>query len=234
MSMAEAITKSYQLWERKPADLYPTPVDATESIMPLINSLIDNGLMPGKRVWEPACGDGRLARVLEWHGLEVTSSDLREFPGYGTGGIDFLSPHTADMIGMSTEPFDAVITNPPFSHSVEFLIEARSYAPVVIFLLKQNYWNTKGRLDLWDGHRPTFFLPITWRLAFLEDERGSSPLMDCAWCVWVKGMSEECFFEPVRKLVYPGESRKGVFAAMAGLTEAMDEFAGLLETMRGG
>ncbi len=224
MSMADAIVESYKRWERKPADLYPTPVDATESIIPLLQSLH----RPIERVWEPACGDGRLSRVLEWHGMEVTSSDLREFPGYGTPGVDFLSPGCQAVAGT----FDAIITNPPFALAKEFLIQARKIAPVVIFLVKQNYWNTKGRIPLWDEHRPTFFLPITWRLAFLKEERGSSPLMDCAWCVWIDGMEEECFFEPVRKRVYPGYHGKGLVGAQAGLTEAVDELAKLLIALR--
>lgn len=225
MSMADAIVASYKKWERKPADLYPTPVDATESIIPLIQALIDGGQMPGRRVWEPACGDGRLSRVLEWHDMEVTSSDIREFPGYGIPGVDFLHPDADMMLPECDEP-DAIITNPPFSLAKEFLLRAREIAPVVIFLVKQNYWNTKGRIPLWDEHRPTFFLPITWRLAFLKEERGNSPLMDCAWCVWIRGMDDECFFEPVRKIVYPGEHGKGLFASVAGLTEAVDELAG--------
>ncbi len=236
MSMADAIVESYKRWERKPADLYPTPVDATESIIPLIEAIsitadgVDRSGMEGrsiKRVWEPACGDGRLSRVLEWHGLEVTSSDLREFPGYGNPGVDFLKPSVEGCF-----KYDAIITNPPFSHAKEFLIQARKHAPVVIFLLKQNYWNTKGRLDLWDEHRPTFFLPITWRLAFLKSERGNSPLMDCAWCVWIEGMDDECFFEPVRKRVYPGYHGKGLIGATAAATEAIDELAKLLVALR--
>jgi hypothetical protein len=244
MSMADAIVASYKRWERKPADLYPTPVDATESIIPLIEAihLDPNYVIDGretlapprriKKVWEPACGDGRLSRVLEWHGMEVTSSDLREFPGYGNPGVDFLKPSVEGCF-----KYDAIITNPPFSHAKEFLVQARKHAPVVIFLLKQNYWNTKGRLDLWDDidTRPNFFLPITWRLAFLKAERGNSPLMDCAWCVWIDpeiGYGEECFFEPVRKIVYPGYHDKGLIGAMAGATEAVDELAKLLIALR--
>lgn len=233
MSMADAIVESYKRWERKPADLYPTPVDATESIIPLIQAIdlcgpkYEWGPKRIERVWEPACGDGRLSRVLEWHGMEVTSSDLRDFPGYGNPGVDFLKPSVEGAFS-----YDAIITNPPFSHAKEFLIQARKHAPVVIFLLKQNYWNTKGRLDLWDEHRPTFFLPITWRLAFLKAERGNSPLMDCAWCVWIEGMDEECVFEPVRKRVYPGYHGKGLVGATAGATEAIDELAKLLIALR--
>lgn len=226
MTMADAIVASYKKWERKPADLYPTPVDATESIMPLIRALEVHGKLKGKRVLEPACGDGRISRVLEWHGMEVTSSDIREHSGYGVGGVDFLSPGMRALEGH----YDMVFTNPPFSLAWEFLVQARKIAPVVIFLVKQNFWNTKGRLKLWDECRPTFFLPITWRLAFLKEERGNSPLMDCAWCVWIDGMDEECFFEPISKVVYPGYHGKGLKGAMAGLTEAVVE---LTETLGG-
>jgi hypothetical protein len=232
MSMADAIVASYKKWERKPADLYPTPVDATESIMPLLGALQDHGYLPSDiiRVLEPACGDGRISRVLEWHGMEVTSSDLREFSGYGVGKVDFLSPGMKALAGH----YDLLFTNPPFSLAWEFLEQARAIAPVVVFLVKQNFWNTKGRLKLWDENRPTFFLPITWRLAFLQEERGKSPLMDCAWCVWIRDYSdEECFFEPIRKKVYPGYHGKGVKGSLAGLTEAVDELAASLRIKLG-
>lgn len=233
MSMADAIVASYKTWERKPADLYPTPVDATESIIPLLEA-IDlspdpelTGPLRIQRVWEPACGDGRLARVLEHHGYEVTSSDLREcIPHPGEGGVDFLKPSV-----QSCFKYDAIITNPPFSHAREFVERARKIAPVVIMLVKQNYWNTKGRLSMWDEHRPTFFLPITWRLAFLKAERGNSPLMDCAWCVWIAGREDECYFEPVRKRVYPGYADIGTLGAMAALAEAAGDLAGALAEM---
>jgi hypothetical protein len=238
MSMADAIIQSYKTWERKPADLYPTPVDATESIIPLLQaiSLRSDGTVDPyggdgrsiQRVWEPACGDGRLSRVLEWHGYEVTSTDLREcIPHPGVGGIDFLKPSVEACFN-----YDAIITNPPFSHARQFVERARSLAPIVIMLVKQNYWNTKGRLSMWDEHRPTFFLPITWRLAFLKQERGNSPLMDCAWCVWIEGMEDECFFEPVRKLVYPGYHDIGVLGAMANLAEAMADLVGAFDDRR--
>lgn len=232
-NMAEAIVESYKRWERKPADLYPTPCDATESLIPLLESLIENGKLPGRKVWEPACGDGRLSRVLEWHGFDVFSSDLRKYSGYGTGDIDFLMDHFVEMGWEPAGVYDAIITNPPFSVAREFVEKALKIAPVVIMLVKQNYWNTKGRLTMWDEHRPSFFLPITWRLAFLKEERGNSPLMDCAWCVWIRDWDEPgCFIEPIRRRVYPGYHGKGLKGATAGLTEAIDELATALADLR--
>ena len=229
-TFADAIVASYKKWERKPADLYPTPVNAVEAIIEMIKVL---GV---KRVWEPACGDGRIARVLEWHGIEVHGTDLREHTGYGQGGLDFLNDDPGEKWGWDVEgmKFDAIITNPPFSLARPFIEKALSIAPVVIMLVKQNYYNTDNRFDFFEGMRPSMFLPLTWRLAFLP-ERGKSPLMDCAWAVWIRDgeklydsdgrVVDACLMQPVRKKVYPGYHGPGLISAVAALTEACDELA---------
>ena len=220
--MADAITKGYKTWERKAADVYPTPVDAVESLMPLLKQL------PIKRVWEPACGDGRLSRVLEWHGYDVISTDLRENSGYGIGGLDFRYEDPLTKWGWDIGEIDCVMTNPPFVFAREFIERGLEIAPIVVMLVKQNYWNTKGRIDLFANTQPTHFLPITWRLAFLEEERGSSPLMDCAWAIWIRGNTEDCKLAPVQRLRYPGYAKKGVLASMDILAGEIDALIGAL------
>lgn len=54
-------------------------------------------------------------------------------------------------------------------------------------LLKAQYWNTRNRKALFRETRPCMELNLTWRPAFLAQERGNSPLMDCMWVVWVRG-----------------------------------------------
>jgi hypothetical protein len=55
-------------------DFFPTPPWATFA-------LIDNERFQGD-IWECACGDGTMSRVLEQTGCQVPSSDLYE-RGYG-------------------------------------------------------------------------------------------------------------------------------------------------------
>lgn len=233
-SVANAIIQSYKTWERKPADVYPTPVDGTESIIPLIEAMSAQFEAihgrPIRRIWEPACGDGRLARVLEWHGYEVVSTDLREFSGYGQGGIDFLHGDPATDYGWDIGEIDMIVTNPPFNLSVEFVRRALAYTPFVIMLVKQNYYNTQNRYGFFQDARPNLFLPLTWRLAFLEEERGKSPLMDCAWAVWSPAMDQSlCAFEPVLRRKYPGYHRKGL-AASVQIAEG--EMSDLVQTLK--
>lgn len=235
-SLAEAVVRSYQTWDRKPSDVYPTPVDGTESIIPLIQEMSKafeeiHG-RPIRRIWEPACGDGRLARVLEWHGYEVISTDIREYSGYGQGGIDFLNHDPLIDFGWDIGEIDMVITNPPFSLSVEFVRKALTVTPWVIMLVKQNYYNTQNRYGFFKDKRPNFFLPLTWRLAFLEEERGKSPLMDCAWAVWGPCYDPDyCIMEPLLRIEYPGYAKKGVKALLRILEGEIDELAKVLQNL---
>jgi hypothetical protein len=63
-------------------DFFQTPAWATYA-------LIDNEKFSGE-IWESACGDGALSRVLAKTGCSISSSDLHD-RGYGDVGIDFLT-----------------------------------------------------------------------------------------------------------------------------------------------
>jgi hypothetical protein len=84
-------------------DFFPTPAWATFA-------LIDNEKFSGE-IWECACGDGSMSRVLEQTGQPVRSSDLYDH-GYGEVGVDFLhARRTADNI----------VTNPPYNCAEGFV-----------------------------------------------------------------------------------------------------------------
>lgn len=233
--MAKAIVDSYKKWDRKPADLYPTPVDGTESLIPVLKAMKRPDGSPIKTIWEPACGDGRLARVLEWHGFTVIATDLREYPGYGHGGLDFLLSSPQDKWGEVVE-IDAIVTNPPFSLAEEFIRRAHMFTPNVAMLLKQTFWNVGGRSrGLWFDHMPDLELKLTWRLAFLASERGNSPLMDCMWNVWAGGNlgggQAMCVTEPLPRKKYPGYGGIGVEAATQVLEGEIAELIAVIQGM---
>lgn len=233
-TIAKAMVESYRRWERKPADLYPTPVDGTESVIPALMVLAEyheTGTGARPQVWEPACGDGRLSRVLEWHGFDVLSTDLRPHSGYGnfhtdremiSGGFDFLHDDLGEKWGLDYKP-DMIVSNPPFSHAEQFIRKALSYTGNVAMLLKATYWNAASRLPFFHEHRPAFVLPLTFRLAFLEKERGKSPIMECVWVIWSEHHDGDiCVFEPIPKRVYPGYADKGLLACLDILAGEID------------
>jgi hypothetical protein len=78
-------------------DFFPTPAWATYA-------LIDNEKFSGE-IWESACGDGAMSRVLAQTGCNVLSSDLHN-RGDGDVGIDFLTARRNS---------DNIVTNPPYN-----------------------------------------------------------------------------------------------------------------------
>lgn len=176
MSIADSVVQSMKTHKRKPSDFYPSPAAATQGI---VDSILREILPDGAKIAELACGNGAMARVLKANGYDVIASDIRH-TGYGEGGVDFLR--------MTRPPAaDAFVSNPPFDVAEEFIIKAVVFYEVVVLILKSNYWNTAGRQVLFEKYPPTDRRDFTWRLAFLEEERGKSPLMDCTAFVWVRG-----------------------------------------------
>lgn len=84
-------------------DYFPTPKWAT-------HALIDNEKFDGD-IWECACGDGAMSKVLELTGNSVYSSDLYARP-YGDAGKDFL---TAKRRAAN------IVTNPPYNSAEGFV-----------------------------------------------------------------------------------------------------------------
>ena len=179
MSLGDKIAASKDAWERKPQDEYPTPPDFTQALLDRMGWNAAHGLH--LNILEPCCGEGQLAEVLVENGHAVTAFDIRH-TGYGTPNTDYLSlpDESPDYY-----QYDAVITNPPFSHAEEFIRRALLDAPIVAMLLPSGYWHAYSRSKLFETRPPSAILCPTWRPAFLEAERGKSPLMNCIWTVWV-------------------------------------------------
>ena len=91
-------------------DFFPTPSWATYA-------LIDNEKFAGD-IWECACGDGAMSKVLEHTARPVFSSDLYK-RGYGELGIDFLHPDRVT---------DNIITNPPYNCAEGFVSSGVKHA----------------------------------------------------------------------------------------------------------
>jgi hypothetical protein len=84
-------------------DYFPTPAWATHALM-------DNEHFAGD-IWECACGDGAMSKVLGSRGNSVRSSDLYD-RGFGKAGVDF---------NFATTPADNIVTNPPYNSAESFV-----------------------------------------------------------------------------------------------------------------
>lgn len=165
--------------KRRDLDYYPTPKNVTIALMDFLN------IPEGRVIWEPACGELAMSKVIESYGHTVISTDIIYGDDY------FLSKR--DCFG--------IITNPPFELAEAFIRKAITESRLVAMLLKSQYWHAAKRLKLFNQHPPAYVLPLTWRPDFLEHERkdgkGGAPTMEVAWTVWKSGCQHETIYKPL-------------------------------------
>lgn len=185
---------------RKEDDFYPTPPEAT---IALCRAEADR-LRDFPAIWEPCCGDGAMAAVLQDHGHEVYASDIADRGCPSFFRADFLDPATVCPLRA-----EAIVTNPPYGDDFPELMVRRALGkmrlPYVALLLKGTYWSAAGRVPLWREFRPAREYKLTWRLDFLGQ---GSPTMECSWFVW-DGISTrtETFLLPKPESMDLGEPR---------------------------
>jgi hypothetical protein len=150
-------------------EFFPTAEGTTRALIPVLR-----GLEWPESVWECACGEGHISKQLSEAGFDVFSTNLIE-RGFGTTGVDFLKTVYS--------PCKSIVTNPPFSLSDEFVVHALTVLEVehLALLLPNGIFHAQDRVKLFDLHRPSLILPLTWRL----DVTGAgAPTMNCCWYVW--------------------------------------------------
>ena len=154
-------------------DDYPTPYS-------MVWQLLERETFP-KRILEPAAGPLRaMVTVLGDYGYEVTSRDISE-------GFDF----TEHQI----EQHPAIITNPPYKFSLQFLLRAKQVATEKIaLLLPLTYLYGQERYDLVFSDRkfPLDKVLVFTRAPMLglplrEDGKYPTGMQVYAWFIWTKG-----------------------------------------------
>ena len=165
--------------ERQKHDYYATEPRAIELLLE-VEEFSDH-------IWECACGEGHLSKVLVERGYNVRSTDLID-RGYGEGGVDFLA---------QSEPFDGdIITNPPYKYATEFVYKALDLIPEgrkVAMFLKLQFLEGKKRKELFLKHPPKVIYVSSSRLLcakngeFEQMRAGGGSAVAYAWFVWVKG-----------------------------------------------
>ena len=152
--------------DREKDDFYPTPPSATQS-------LLNNQKFEGN-IWECACGNGAMSKVMKESGYEVYSSDLID-RGYGDVK-DFLT---------TNEKVDNIITNPPFNLATEFTLHGlNSVNKKMALLCKLSFLEGKKRSSvLFNQDKLKKVLVFSRRLGFKKNDKKGG-LMAFAWFIY--------------------------------------------------
>ena len=180
---------AYEVAEHMPREkhgFYPTPPDPTLALV----AHERHRLTRFPHIWEPACGDGAMARDLRSCGLTVVESDLVERHRAGENGAR-PTPVIRDFFafGPRSRLAPAIVTNPPFelvnwAHGrgrwIRHALEVCRVDYMALFL-PANVFFASGMGALWADHPPTRIYDICWRIDFTG--QGASPTSNC-WFVW--------------------------------------------------
>ena len=161
--------------DRAANDFYPTPPKATIA-------LLENYVFE-KRIWEPACGDGAISKVLINHCHEVYSSDLYNY-GYGEPGVDFLKTTSAFRHEINC---DTIITNPPFKYAEHFVRWSHNIGiSTLALLLKLSFLEGMERKKLFYELPPKEILVFSRRLTMTKNGEPSrnGGMIAFAWFIW--------------------------------------------------
>jgi hypothetical protein len=158
-------------------DFFPTPEWATVALM-------DNEMFEGQ-IWEPACGDGSMARVLASKGNEVIASDLYD-RGFGEIGIDFLN---------SDRVVDNIVTNPPYNAAEGFVkVGLRNAKRKFALLLRLAFLEGANRYrTIFSINPPARIWVFSDRITFYPAgavKKGTGTTA-YAWFVWDKNWSQQ-------------------------------------------
>jgi len=172
-------------------DFFPTPKWATFA-------LIDNEKFTGD-IWESACGDGAMSKVLEETGCKVRSTDLYE-RGYGEAGHDFLKESARAK---------NIVTNPPYNCAEGFLANGLKLAEhKFALLLRLAFLEGANRANtIFTRIPPARVWVFSERITFYMKgaTQAGSGTTAYAWFVWDKnapGGTELKWFKPGYKTRY--------------------------------
>lgn len=168
-------------------DYFPTPPWATRALVEDVLAPAGQTLA-GKRVWDPACGEGHMTGVLAEYSAHVLGTDIfdysaggRSAPGWDRA-VDFLSvPDDAEA--------DWIITNPPFGElTLPFALKALRIARVGVALFVRLQWleGVDRFNQLFSAAPPQIYAQFAERVPLCKgrwDPEGSTATA-YGWLVW--------------------------------------------------
>jgi hypothetical protein len=158
---------------REKDDFYPTPPEGTEALL-----RVESFDGP---IWEPACGDGAISKVLQGAGYTVISTDLVD-RGYGEPRTDFLMEYKPRAPN--------IVTNPPFKMVAPFMRKALDLSSgKVALLLRLACLEGSERREIFASTPLARVWVFSKRLTTYREGKptGEGGMLAFAWYVWEHG-----------------------------------------------
>lgn len=177
--------------KREENDFYATNPKA---LLLLLEQLEEDGIYLDKKIWECACGEGHLSKVLQEKQFNVKSSDLIN---RGFGEVqDFLS-YNGYWSG-------DILTNPPFSLAEEFVEKAmqiQENGAKLLLFLKIQFLESEKRYKLFKKYPPKYIYCYSSRQQCCKDanfEKYTATTQFYCWFIWERSFSGETIIKWIK------------------------------------
>ena len=166
------------------ANFYPTPPEATRALLSVESF---DGV-----IWEPACGQGHIARVLEASGHQVLATDLNDW-SFGANGVDFLNDRHAAATRSAAPTIKHIVSNPPYGSGLADAFVVRALAITaktqgkVAMLLNLASLAHRTRTPVWKARPPARVYVIDSVVCWPDPNRPPPKHFTqhrYCWCVW--------------------------------------------------
>jgi hypothetical protein len=170
--------------ERQKDDFYATNPKA---LLLLLEKLKKDKIKLSQTIWECACGEGHLSKILLQKGYYVRSSDKID-RGYGD---------VEDFLCIEDKWHSDILTNPPFKLAEKFVekgMELLKEGNKLILFLKIQFLESENRFKLFKKFPPKFVYVHSSRQLCAKDgdfDKYKSTTQFYSWYVWEKGYSGE-------------------------------------------
>jgi predicted RNA methylase len=182
-------------------DYYPTPAWSTRALCEFLKG--EGFELWAQNVWEPACGEGFMARPLAEYFAKVRATDI----------FRYSDDHAIADFLMQTARWDDVefvVTNPPFQLANQFIEKALKVATVGVAMLVRSAF-TEGQeryMSLFSVTPPAYVLQFSERVGMFRgrcvqvgapdpfnlDEKGeprkAATATSYCWLVWLHGQTD--------------------------------------------
>lgn len=171
--------------KREKNDYYATNPHSLEIFL---DKLKEDNIRLHKNIWECACGQGHLSKVLEKNGYIVQSTDIVD-RGYGLGNVDFLKQD----ISFAGD----ILTNPPFRYAEKFVEKGMNLLKegcYLILFLKIQFLEGQVRKKLFEKYSPKYvYVNSKRQLCAMngEFEKYNATAICYCWFIWEKGWKGE-------------------------------------------
>lgn len=135
-------------------------------------------------IWECACGEGHISKVLQRHGYRVRSTDMID---RGFGEVE-------NFLYCYDKWYGDIVTNPPFKEAQRFVEKALSLVSEgrkVIMFIKLQFLESQARRMFFRMHPPKVVYISCSRLRCAKNGRfdvdDNADFLPYAWFVWEKG-----------------------------------------------